>query len=322
MKRPLLLNVILIIGNVSIILYLFLYSGLIQERILNAKYPVRHLVSHERHASVSIRNASFGQAVPQESFRLAVAPVVSPESSLLLYNDLADYVGKRLGLSSQILLRSTYAEINELLKNRQCDVAIVCTYSFILGEREFGMRPLVIPVVGGRHTYHSFIIVPAGSTAQSLLDLKGKTFASADILSNSGWLYPVLWLKQQGEDPVHFFKEHVITGSHDRSVYSVASAYVDGAAVDHIVYEQMPVEVRNKTRVIQKSPPFGMPPLCVHPGMSKAVQSRVQSILLHMHETDEGKKILQGLGIDRFVIPESRLYDSIKEAVRVWESSS
>ena len=68
----------------------------------------------------------------------------------------------------------------------------------------------------------SFIIVPADSKAQSLLDLRGKRFASCDIISQTGWIYPAIWLLQHGENPREFFAEHIICGSHDRALRAVA----------------------------------------------------------------------------------------------------
>jgi phosphonate transport system substrate-binding protein len=250
--------------------------------------------------------------------------VISPEKSLVIYRDLVDYLAGELDREAVCLQGETYLKVNDLVRYSRCDVAFVCTSAFVRGEQEFGMRVLVVPLIGGVTTYHSYIIVPQSSRVNSLLDLRGKRFASADILSNSGWLYPAIWLSEHGEDASTFFGDnHVISGSHDRSVTAVASGYVDGAAVDSLVYDQMVDEdpsLAKKTRIILKSPPFGMPPIVTHPGIDATLRKELLAAMLDMHQSEEGKKILASLRIDRFVVPEDELFDSVRKASKAWES--
>ncbi len=80
--------------------------------------------------------------------------------------------------------------------------------------------------INGKITYQSVVIAPTVSTAETLLDLQGKRFGSSDILSNSGWLFPAVWLLEHGKNPGNYFQKHVITGGHDRSVMAVTSVRV------------------------------------------------------------------------------------------------
>jgi phosphonate transport system substrate-binding protein len=255
--------------------------------------------------------------------RVAVAPVISPEKSLQVYHGFVDYLGDRTDRAPVFLQGDTYAEVNELVRQGRCELALVCTCAFVRGEREFGMDVLAAPQIEGQVTYRSLILVPASSPAKSLLDLRGKRFGSGDILSTSGWLFPATWLMDQGEDPNDFFSEQVLTGSHDQSVRAVLSGYVDGAAVHSQVYEQMVDEdpsVSQRTRVILKSRPYGNPPLVVHPRLDSGLKEKLRTILLNMHTDPEGREILNALRIDRFVAQEPSAYGSVRDAVQVLES--
>jgi phosphonate transport system substrate-binding protein len=257
------------------------------------------------------------------SLRIAIAPVISPEKSIQIYQGLLDYIAVKIGRKPLLLQRNTYGETNDLVRYGRCDLALVCTYAFVRGEQEFGMEVFVVPVIDGAITYQSFILVPASSRASSLLDLRGKRFASADIMSTSGWLFPAIWLMGKGMDANTFFSEHAVVGSHDRSIDAVLSGYVDGAAVDSIVYEHMRNEnasIQEKTRIIQKSPPYGMPPFVVSPQIDPVLKERLLSILVKMHEDTAGREVLLSLNIDRFVVPAETLYDDVREAVLIWES--
>ncbi|MHC4341610.1 MAG: substrate-binding domain-containing protein [Planctomycetota bacterium] len=266
-----------------------------------------------------------GRSEPADAGRLlrvAVAPVISPERSLELYRDFVGYLGAQLDRRPVPLTKETYAQVNDLVRYGRCDAALVCTYAFVRGEREFGMKLLVIPEIDGAITYHSYIIVRINNPANTLLDLRGKRFASADIMSNTGWLYPWTWLKERGRDPDTFFSRQEITGSHDRSIDAVMNGDVDGAAVDSLVYEDMATEgsdVRTKTRVILKSPPFGMPPLVVPADLDPVLENRLRDVLLTMHESEAGKEALDKLGVTRFRIPPEGLYQSVREAAAAME---
>ena len=254
--------------------------------------------------------------------RIAIAPVISPEKSLGMYRGLVDYISTALSREPVFLRRESYAEVNDLVRHGLCDLAFVCTYAYVRGEREFGMELLVVPEVGGTITYRSFIIVSAEDDASSLLDLRDQSFASADIMSNTGWLYPFTWLREKGEDVDQFFSRNLITGSHDRSIRAVANGLVDGAAVDSIVYEHMVADdpsLAERTKVILKSPPFGMPPFVVPAETDPALVAQLREALLHMHETDEGSSVLSELRITRFRVPDPTLYDAVRGAVESME---
>ena len=231
--------------------------------------------------------------------RVAIAPVISPESSMDANDRLGHYLAGKLGREGVVMKSQTYAQTNDLVRYRRCDLAMVCTYAFIRGQQEFGMQALAVPVINGKTSYHSYIIVPTRSRAQSLLDLGGKRFGSADIMSNSGWLYPAIWLKERHKDPDRFFSKHVITGSHDRSVQAVVAGLIDGAAVDSLVYDQMATmdpSLTTSTRILMCSPPFGMPPLVVHPHLDGELKEQLLAQLLAMHEDESGRGLLAALG--------------------------
>jgi phosphonate transport system substrate-binding protein len=142
-------------------------------------------------------------------------------------------MGQRLGRPVRLFQR-TYAEVNDLVKNREIDLAFVCAGALVEGEHEFGMQALVVPQMRGETLYYSYLVVNRRSGAERLADLRGKTFAFSDPLSNSGRLVPVYQLALRRETPERFFSRTVFT-SHDNSILAVADGLVDGAAVDSLI---------------------------------------------------------------------------------------
>ena len=209
-----------------------------------------------------------------------------------------------MGREAQMIQGQTYAEVNEMIR----------TGPYVLGRRDFGLEPLVLPQVRGQIVYYSYIIVPGDSPAQSLEDLRGKTFAFTDPLSLTGYYSVVYMLYKMGETPGHFFRKVIFTYSHDRSMKAVAEKLVDGAAVDSLVYDYLLEEepfYREKVKVIASSPPYGIPPVVVPPHMDPQLKAQLRDVFLHMHEDEEGRLILRQLRIDRFVEPDERVYEPV-----------
>ncbi|RME11302.1 MAG: phosphate/phosphite/phosphonate ABC transporter substrate-binding protein [Ardenticatenia bacterium] len=261
---------------------------------------------------------------PRMPLRVAIAAVLSPEATFETYRPLLTYLSEELDRPVELLQRGTYAEVNELVRTGQADVAFVCGGGYVEGERLGYMTVLVVPQVNARTTYQAVIIARADAPYQSLEDLRGTRFAFTDPLSNSGRLYVQYRLWEMGETPETFFKHVIFTYAHDNSVHAVAENIVDAASVDSIVLETMYAQdptLRQQIREIERSPNFGIPPVVVHPNLDPALRDAVEQVLLNMHNTPEGRAALRSIGIERFVQAPPNLYDDIRHmaaTVRGW----
>jgi len=253
-----------------------------------------------------------GEVIP---LRLAVAAVISPKGTAESYSGLSEYLAAKLNRPVELVQRRTYAEVNDLIKKGEVDVAFVCTSAYVIGHREFNMQLLAAPQVNGETVYHSWLIVPANSPARDITDLRGKTFAFTDPWSTSGRMYPTALVKELGEDPQTFFKQTFFTYNHDDAIRAVANGVADGAAVDSLVYQYAVArepELGQQTKVIHRSPAFGIPPVVTSPHLRPQVQADLQKILLEMANDPAGRAALQSLDIDRFVTVDDQIYDSIR----------
>ena len=252
--------------------------------------------------------------------RVAIAAVISPQATFDAYGPLLDYLSARLNRPVQLIQRGTYAEINELIRSGGADLAFVCGGAYVEGQREFGMELLIAPEVRGETTYYSYLIVPRDSSAQSLADLRGRSFAFSDPLSNSGHLAPQWLLYEMGDKPETFFSSTLFTYSHDNSIRAVADHLVDGAAVDSLVYDYTIARdptFSRRTRVIDKAGPFGIPPVVVHPDLDPALKTQFRTVLLNIAGEPSGQAALDTLMIDRFVAVDDSVYDSIREMAAI-----
>lgn len=246
----------------------------------------------------------------------AISAMISPQRTFSAYRDLLDYLGERLGRRVELKQRRTYQEVNDLFAAGEVDCGLLCTGAYIHGDQHLRSGVVAVPVVGGQQSYRSYLIVAKESPYRSLDDLRNKVFAFTDDLSNTGTLYPHYLLAKRGAAADTFFAYTFYTHSHDKSVQAVARGIADGAAVDSLVYDSL-VSLGDATaaatRVIQRSPPFGIPPVVVSPRVAPQLRARLRDILLTLHEEPRGKAILAALQIDRFAPPTPGLYASVEE---------
>ncbi|MBA4373370.1 MAG: phosphate/phosphite/phosphonate ABC transporter substrate-binding protein [Thermodesulfovibrio sp.] len=252
--------------------------------------------------------------------RIAVGGMITPKEGLAYYRRFLDYVEDKLETKVDFVDREDYAEINEMIKKEELDAAFVCSGPYVDGHRDFGMELLVAPQAYGETVYYSYIIVAGDSPIKSFEELRGKSFAFADPLSNTGKLVPTYMLAQIQETPDTFFSKYIFTSAHDKSIKAVAQGIVAGAAVDSLIWEyanRMNPEFTSKTKIIRKSAPYAIPPLVVSRSLAPKTKEKLRQIFLQAHEDPKGKEILNKMMIEKFVVIDDSAYNSIRD-MKAW----
>lgn len=267
-------------------------------------------VSLEKRELLKTEETSRGNAL-----RIAIGAMITPKEGFAYYKHLLDYLGEKLQRPVKLVDRGNYAEINSLLNAGNLDAAFVCSGPYVEGRDEFGLELSAVPQAHGETVYYSYIIVHKDSPVKTFEGLKGKVFAFTDPKSNTGKLVPTYMLARMDETPDSFFAGYTFTYAHDKSIKAVALRVVDGAAVDSLVWEYKAITdpgLTSRTRVIMKSPPYGIPPFVVRPGLDSKTKKRLKEILLAAHRDEKGKEILKGMMINRFVEGDDSAYDSVR----------
>ena len=198
--------------------------------------------------------------------RVAVGAMITPKEGFTYYQQLLAFVCGKVDREMFLTDKKTYQEVNDALRNGEIDLAFLCSGPYVDGHEQFGLELLAAPVVDGEQVYRADIIVPVDSTATSLADLRGKSFAFTDPDSNTGRLVPTYMLAKLGHSPDSFFGQTLFTYAHDRSIEAVAESVVDGASIDSLVYENerhARPDLVARTKVIDTSEPWAIwSPIC------------------------------------------------------------
>lgn len=228
------------------------------------------------------------------------------------------YLEAATGVRIEFIQRGVYSPIIDGLRAGQIDFAWICGYPYVLHSRE--LRLIAVPVWRGQPLYQSYLIAGANSNATSLADLRGRSFALSDPLSNSGHLYIRYLLAQQKLRVEDYFRRSFFAHSHPNVIEAVAEGLAEGGAVDGYVWDVL-ADVRPaltaRTRVLQRSPYFGFPPIVAAAHVDGAARDRMQRALLAMHTAADGRAVLDELRLDRLDAGAPPLFDSIRRMAAV-----
>lgn len=233
---------------------------------------------------------------------------------------MADLSGAQAGQPVHFILRDSYQETLELLRQRQIDVAWLCDCPHITNTRNFKL--LATPVFQGRPFYRAYLIVPETDRPRAQhFRSKNKVFAFTDPYSNVGYLFPRYELKKAGEHAEMFFRRKIFSSwsPQRKSVEAVAVGVADAASVNSYIWETMneqaPV-LTGRTRIVTRSEEYGFPPFVADKSYTGTGFCACKKALLEMSGDASGRDVLQKMNLDGFIEPDPKLYLEVGKVVR------
>jgi phosphonate transport system substrate-binding protein len=171
--------------------------------------------------------------------KIVFAPVPAENAAAAIANWAPFVRGleRELGIKVEQVNPTDYAGVIEAQLSNKVDLAMYGPFSYYLATQagaKIDPVAVVVSQIGTPATYQSFLVTKADSPIASINDLKGKKVCFVDTASTSGYLYPLLGLKDAGLTEKDITP--VFAGGHDRSITSVKSGACDaGFAYDDMV---------------------------------------------------------------------------------------
>lgn len=254
-------------------------------------------------------------------FGTFLAPNMMP-----VYSAIAEQVGSSLGVTTELVVETDY----ENCRNDVNDVCFVCSLPYVHFERE-GVSPAVpiaAPVLigsryEGRPIYFSDVIVAADSDIQGFEDLRGRSWAYNEPLSQSGYGITRYHLLTMGETN-GFFGDVIEAGFHEVSIEMVRDHEVDASAIDCQV---LGIELRDRQgladglRIVDSLGPSTIQPVAVSKRFDDEFRNAIRDVLTGLHEIEGFRQVLEHGLVDRFVPVGPESYDDIRSMLEACENA-
>ena len=135
--------------------------------------------------------------------RIGVLPDESEEKLLKRYQPLIDYLAQEIGIPCEWVASKTYGELLSNIHSGKMDFFYLGGVTFIHSYKKDKVIPLVMRDIDTRFT--SYFLVSSDNPAQSLKDLRGKTFSFGSKFSTSGHYMGRYYLEKKGILAEQFF---------------------------------------------------------------------------------------------------------------------
>ncbi len=260
-------------------------------------------------------------AIPAQarSLKASAIPDESPTELLRKFKPLGAYLEKQIGMKVDWTPVNDYPAVVEGLAGNRVDLAWLGGFTFVQARLRTGNAIPIAQRVEDEK-FVSYYIVPQNSTAKTLQDLKGKTFAFGSPSSTSGHLMPRFFLLKDGINPDKDFARIAFSGAHDATVAFVASGRAEGGVLNSSVFERLKEKADanvKAVRILAKTPPYYDYNWTVRGNLDPALVQKLTTAFLGLDPTNPAhKEILDLQRATRFIATKPENYKGIEEAAR------
>ena len=175
-------------------------------------------------------------AAADRPLTVAFVPQENPEKLLGDVRAIGAYLETATGRRIEPRVTTDHAAAIESLAAERADIAFMGALPYVMARSRIGARALLSEVYRGRPSYRGAVFVRRDGGISRLAELRGRTIAFADPISESGFLYPLDLFVEAGlmaarDDPKKFFGEVYFAGGYQQAIQAVANGLVDAAGV-------------------------------------------------------------------------------------------
>jgi phosphonate transport system substrate-binding protein len=251
-------------------------------------------------------------ATPALKFTSCQAPSADP-----LCEALVEFVGHSMGLPTEFVADRSWKERESAFDSGDIDVCWMCGWPYTeRADTSAAVDLIAAPVMAdprylGLPVYFSDVVVRADSRFHAFADLRGGSWAYNEPKSHSGYNV-VRWFLAEQNITGPFFGSAIESGSHADSIELILRGDVDAGAIDSTVLAAIgrirPAATRS-LRVIETIGPSPAPPWVMRSSLPPALRETLRRAFLTVHDSADGRAILQEAAVLRLGAVTDRDYD-------------
>ncbi|TMW70452.1 phosphate/phosphite/phosphonate ABC transporter substrate-binding protein [Alteribacter natronophilus] len=211
---------------------------------------------------------------------------------------LADRLSEELGVDVEASVMVDYVGLIEAMRTQQVDIGFLPPFGFVQAEDRAGAEVILKAERHGETSYKAQYTVPADSHLETVEDLaneEGLTWAYADDLSTSGFLFPASQQKEFGVEDLDAHFNRVTTGGHDNALIALYDGAADFAttfddARDNLA-DEFP-DVYDDLRVLGYTDPIPNDTISVRSELPEQWKEDIKAAFLSFSDDEEMLEVL------------------------------
>jgi phosphonate transport system substrate-binding protein len=261
------------------------------------------------------------EAKKDDPLVLAFIPQENPEKLIGDLEIIIEYLQKEMGIAVKGYVTQDHAAAVEALRNGEADISFMGGLPYVLAHEIIGAEVILSEVYRGSPTYRARIFVLKDSGIEKVEDLKGKSIAFADPISESGFIYPLeimveAGLLKRGDDPKEVFSNVYFAGGYQQAIQALANGLVDAAGVSQFADLLLTPEQLTKITWIAESKPIPSHLVCVRKGLDKERVDAFKQAMLKLNQPENKHLLKYVYSPDGYVEASHSDYKSVEEKAR------
>ncbi len=252
---------------------------------------------------------------------LAFIPQENPEKLIGDIEVITEYLQSELGIPVKGFVSLDHAAAVEALRNGEADISFMGGLPYVLAHEKIGAQVILSEVYRGSPTYTGRVFVLKESGIENLGDLKGKSIAFADPISESGYIYPLetfveAGLLKRGQDPKEYFGNVYFAGGYQQAIQAMANGLVDAAGVSQFAEFLLTPEQLETVKWISESEPIPSHLVCVRKGLSQERVQAFKQAMLKLNEPEHRYLLKHVYNPDGYIEASHSDYESVEVKAR------
>jgi phosphonate transport system substrate-binding protein len=254
---------------------------------------------------------------------LAFIPQENPEKLIGDIKVISAWLTKQIGTPVRGFVTSDHAAAVEALRNGDADVSFMGALPYVLAHSQTGAIVVLQEIYRGKPVYTGRLFVRRDSAIAQISDLKGKSIAFADPISESGYLYPLeIFVEQghlkRGDDPKRFFGKVFFAGGYQQAMQAMVAGLVDAAGASQYADLLLSPEQQAQVKWIAESKPIPSHTVIVRKELDPALRSKFVAAMLKLNEPEHRHLLKHVYGPDGYVAADPAAYEGVRQLAKAY----
>ncbi len=255
--------------------------------------------------------------------RIAVPALGEGLLKLKQWTPLVKTLEEQCGIEINLVIVRDNAVIEKGLQDHYYDLAFVDSFWYFLWKEKNFCTPLVQAETGGTSMRRILLVVNKDSIIRRLEDLRGASIAfTLKDESAAGFYLPLAMLLQEGIAPFRYFKESVFAETFQSILKGVAYGKLDAGFITSGIYNRKEnTYLTDSLRILLAS---GLVPgwiLIGRKGFNSSVTADIDTVLLSLSRSTEGKAVLSTSGFTGFIRASEKNFYQLGKYVKLLEKN-
>lgn len=271
-------------------------------------------------AKQSIYEPAFSDVAPGSDnvYTIGVHPLHNPQRLFKIFNPLVQYLSDNIsGVTFELEASRNYAAFDKKLESREFEFSLPNPFQTILAIDK-GYE--VFAKMADDENFRGIILIRKDSNINEISDLKGKAVSYPAPTALAATMMPQLYIQEHGVDVMTELDNRYV-GSQESSIMNVFIGNTSAGATwppPWLALIKERPELSEQLEVKWQTAPLVNNSLVARDDVPKDVVEQVKKLLLSLHKSAEGRRVLQPIELSKFEEANDQTYDIINEFIEIF----